>query len=77
MTKAKVQSLLKEINERNRTLNKIAIEVEKLEKKAKAEEKAIKAKDKFKGWLPKGDYTLGAAKFTVKATQKRQKFKGK
>lgn len=42
-----------------------------------AAQKAIKARGKFKGWLPKGDYTLGAAKFTVKATQKRQKFKGK
>ena len=40
-------------------------------------QKAIKAKGKFKGWLPKGTYTLGAARFTVQATKKRQKFKGK
>ena len=43
-TRAKVESLIREMNERNRRLNKIAIESEKLEKKAKAEEKALKAK---------------------------------
>lgn len=42
-----------------------------------AAQKAIKSKGKFKGWLPKGDYTLGAASFTVKATKQVQKFKGK
>ena len=43
MTKAKVQSILKQMNESNRKLNKIANEVEKLEKKAKVEEKALRA----------------------------------
>ena len=42
-----------------------------------AAQKAIKGNGKYKGWLPKGDYTLGAAEFTVQASQKVQKFKGK
>jgi hypothetical protein len=34
-------------------------------------------KSVFKGWLPVGEYTLGKSKFTVKAGQAKQVFKGK
>ena len=40
-------------------------------------QKALKKKATFKGWLPAGEYTLGSASFTVKATKKPQVFKGK
>lgn len=37
----------------------------------------LKDKGKFNGWLPEGDYTLGAASFTVQSGQSLQTFKGK
>ena len=43
-TRARVQSLLREMNAHNRRLDKIAKDAKNLEKKAKAEEKALKAK---------------------------------
>ena len=43
-TRVRVQSLLREMNAHNRRLDKIAKKAKNLEKKAKAEERALKAK---------------------------------